>query len=296
LWVGSDLSAIGALVRHGPGRKDVLVLHGGRDGITLYYSDGEGRLLKGRAELDGETPPLPDLGWNPGAMKYVFGTSAALARLDNHPELEVMEETPADGWTRLLAGDARAGQGFLADPVIMGGALAAARGHPPAASLLADPLCPTGAARLSERWSMRQLALAAGLAVLALAVTLWWMQTSRADAQRRLAERAQQLRGAAAIHRSQEAVLGRIRRDRAPTIPIFEALLEAVPGQVAVQSMSISERGELKIEGAAKNGNAPIEFQRDLEQSGLFENVQLNEVGGENFSLSAHVKGRRRRP
>ena len=305
LWVGSDLSAIGALERRAGGA--IIVVNADGAEPACFYADGKGRVVKGRGHTSAEGPPdLPELGWKADAGRAVFGaSSSAVSKLLEHPRLRDLGEAPMARWLEPLHNGSAAAATAPADPILLGGILAAAERHPPLPSLLESSRAPSPLLAALEqagaRRGQRSLAALAALAALVLAAGLFHARGVRADAEQRVAERVRQIEPAERVLASQLGVLERVRASRQPVLPVFEALLQAAPQGVGFETFGLAANGQLQIEGFAPDAGAPTRFSQELSRSPVFSDVRLQDVQQEQrqnrtkFKLTAQVRDRRRR-
>ena len=98
-----------------------------------------------------------------------------------------------------------------------------------------------------------------------------------------------------------ERLLDRVRHERSPLTPVLKDLLQAAPGEIALDSLKITEAGALQLSGNTKADGAPTQFAKALAASELLDKVELGDVKvnpkgeGFTFQLTARVKGRAKR-
>ncbi|MCE5229986.1 PilN domain-containing protein [bacterium] len=305
LWVGSDLAAINVLEEQRATKAPLVVVNAGAAGTTFYYADGQGRIFKGVGPETGATR-LPELGWGAGADRALFGRETTLQALRSNPALSVLATAPVEGWMNRFENGAGHGEGALNDAVIIGGALVALARAPAMESLIAEvgapPIEPNAVERFGRQFSMQQLAAATTLMCLLLVVSVWFVIHQRSSLAERLTSRVAAATAGAQIDQSELAVLNRIRQSRSsPMAPVFFDLLKAAPNGITLQRLTISDTGQVQIDGTVQDMNLTDLFRKSLTESKLFQEVRLPETqansrqGSNNFKLTAQLKSRRQR-
>jgi Tfp pilus assembly protein PilN len=293
LWVGADVCAIRALLhRVSPGSRPTMIVRDEPTQATLYQTDGGDRVLKAEVEAPVQ---LTDLGWKRPASRAHFGSGGGDWFARGAPELIMVPELHPTAWEVHFPG--LAGRLHEFDPVLLGGILESRDAAAAMASLLPEATASAAHQRIVERLTVRQLAVAVGLSALALGLSMTWLHSVRNSALERLDARNRELRLALVVQRSQAGVLERVKADRHPTIPLFEAILEAAPNGMTLSSIQLRESGTLQLSGSAQSADAPTQLIKSLAQSPLIENIQPGPMRadpngrGQSFEVTAHVKG-----
>jgi len=305
LWVGADLCAVDTLFERAAFDSPVVLLNACDQGATLFVREARGTVGKIEVGQHGAS----DQGWVDGAERSArlqFGRSDVGAWLRACPPLAALEAAPALRWrnghgTR-LAGLAPELLAF--DPVILGGIARLEADGPSIESLLRDET-PRPALSLSQ-WKetprlRRRIKTIAVLGLL-LAVSLGGVRHQRAVTLERLGARAARLRPTTERLKGQQAVLQRIKTDRAAALmPVLEAIHQAAPPGLALQSLSLNVAGSVRLQGTVPSPEMANTLFSAIAASGKFDpgSVQLQEVKqgerGITFQLTASIKGRAKR-
>jgi Tfp pilus assembly protein PilN len=307
LWVAADLCAIPPLMQAARLESPLLIINSQADGATLFFAEDQALVTRHRLEsANGHLPDpfhWPPLSENP-CPRIHFGPADVAPLLLAHPELAVL--APLAPWKPRE--DGTSSRLTLLDPklpafdaVILGGIAALESAQPPPPSLIADGLQKPMFATFQQKLNLRRLAPLIVLLGLALIVSLWGIGRQRESARRRLVEQADKLRSRISLLQLQQTVLERIGTERAPLIPAIEAIHQAAPAGLGLQSFHLGEAGTISLQGSAPNTDATYLLNRAMSESNLFDNVQLLEVKQDergqvsSFHLTARMKGRVKR-
>lgn len=306
LWVGADLCAIPALMQAGRLASPMLVFNAHREGAILFVAEDGMLVTKHHAELSNghHADPYWTQMAESNASRIHFGQPDTGALLKSNPTLAALPQIArssvrgyADNpWITPLEQEI-----IDFDAVILGGIARLGSAHAAPRSLIAEGNARPVFASLNQKLSFGRLVSIAALLGLVLAISLLGISRQREHARQALVERADKLRAKTALLRAQSAVLEQIKAQRQPIMPVLEAIHQAAPAGIALQSLNLGEAGSIKLQGSAPNADATYLLTKALSESKMFENVQLQEVKQDergqvsSFQLTARMKGRSRR-
>ena len=304
VWVGVDIMAIHSLIRQDAVPTPLVVVNADSVGATLFHVDAQGRILKrslenghttdaSQASDSGLDASAPRLHFHHGDQRFDAAAHPELAGRTPLPEIDwAADKQSQDRWGRVVA------ELVSFDPVISGGVIELRRPH--VADLLRDETSSPPALQWVEGFSAKKLAHWAGTATLIFLILVLGVFAQRRSARAKCLERARAVASAIDIYRSQEQVLQQVRRERAPLLPVFEALHEAAPSGVMLETLSISPTGRLQLRGKAPNEGNINELSRALAGGGLFETALPQNIKHDpkkknySFTVVAQMKGRGR--
>ncbi len=310
LWVGADVCAVTALVHAGNLAPPVLVLNACDAGATLFYSDNGEPMSKARTNLaDGRDNQ--DESWLAGLAegrrtRADFGHGDMGRLFEACPSLATLPAVPEADWAKFVKSKRLA---LLApellrfDAVILGGIVQLDSGAERMESLLREETATPFMAALNRIPYLRRRALTLTTMGLALVLSLWLIHGQRGSALEKLSQRAGKLKPEIQLLEAREKVLQRVRTDRASALtPFVEAIHQAAPAGLTLQSVSLGASGLVKIQGMAQGTDMANAFFKGISESPQFEpqSVQLLEVKPidpqkATFHLTARIKGRTKR-
>lgn len=291
LWVGPDSAAIDALAEAAEAEPPLILDHTGHV-IRAWLRGDDPEPERLAFATAGDPPPAIREALHRGPP-WFFEDGDAPARpawlpADAAPPLKLRMALD-----RIGVGEAL--QRF--DAVIAGGLLEHVNA-PPRGFLNREEPRPRLAVHLEtsrrRRLTLACMALAVALLLAGAAVAL-----TGAAARERLTQAARQVRPQIAELGERMDVLEAIQRERKPLTPVFAALLSALPNDMTLDSLRISESGSLQLSGRAKKPDAPNGFFKAVAELEPFVNVRLQEVKkdkqGVTFQLTAQVRDRARK-
>lgn len=310
LWVGADVCAVTALLHAGNLLPPVLVLNACDYGATLFYSENGEPMSKARTSLTGDRESQDDA-WLVGLAegkraRADFGREDISHVLKAYPSLANLPAVPVTDLARIGKGKRLASLApelFRFDAVILGAIVQLDSGHELMDSLLREANAKPILAALGQMTNMRRRVLALSALSLALVLSLWFIHAQRGSAREKLDARVEKLKPAIQLTEAREDVLQRIRADRAAAMtPLFEAIHQAAPPGLALQSITLGATGLVKIQGMAQGSEMANNFFKAVSDRREFEprSVQLQEVKQvdpqkASFQLTARIKGRTKR-
>ena len=268
MWVGADVCAIQALMNQA-GMPLVVVQADGR-GVTLYHANSARQIMKER--MDSHTAPQPDMGWSGAAGRIHFGAEAIDGLFDRYPTLGALPPVAVSRLQQNAASgprlDALPPQFQAFDPVLMGGIIDHATGHPPIDDLIRE-ITPPPLEVILEKFTMKRLAAGTAIGALMLVLSIAWIVSARTGARERLNAQATALEPSLRQLQAQDTILRAIKANRKPLLPVFEAIHKAAPQGMVLKLLSVGESGTIQMEGQTQSGETPNQFARDLAQSPL---------------------------
>lgn len=299
LWVGADLTAVRTLLAQAA-EPAVVVNAEPRGAVTFYHANASRQILKEAA--DERIMPRADLSWSGAANRIQFGGEVPAATFERYPALGELKLIANE---QLKAGPAAALLGLLPtralefDPVLLGGVLEHGAGHAPADDLLRitrPPVLET----LLAKFTVERLAALAILVAAGVGYTAFATHKASVAAREGVLARVQISEPVMRQLVQHETLLRRIKTDRKPLMPVFEAIHRAAPEGVTLKSLSIGESGALALVGSCKSPQAPSDFARELGLSAVLDRIELKDVKPDpkakivSFQIMGHVKGRGR--
>lgn len=300
VWVGADLCAIRALLGQAAAPL-VLVAMDPQGSVTFYHANNIGQILKEKA--DERITPRADLAWSGATSRMLFGEEIPAGLYDRYPTLATLQllpnaqlQHPAAGASRLSLVPAPI-LGF--DPVLLGGILEHGTGRPPTDDLV-RVITPPPLEVLLSKLTVPRLGALGLLAAAGLGYSGYLTYNYYKETRQNLVLRAQLVEPEKRQLQVQDTILRKIKSDRKPMLPAFEAIHKAAPEGVMLKTLSIGESGAVSIDGICRNPKAPDDFARELALSPLLDRIALQEVKADpktkivSFKISGHVKGRGR--
>lgn len=310
LWVGSDVSAIAALVQAAGRPVDeeappLLVFNGNDSGAMLYFVEAHGAISKAWIKPTGDQDETWWAGLAGSQWCLVpFGASAIEPYRQVCPTLtRLAQGSPAR--LGIQPGNkpfAQFDASFLDfDAIILGAIRQLESGFPLMPSLLPRDGTSSVLGRLEHPSLHSRIGLLlAFLLLLLLGLLLWNGHRGRARAGEELSGRTRRLGPVNSLMRAQLDVLARIKKDRAASAStLLEALHKAAPAGVRLQSLTSDASGAVSLEGIAPDSDAASAFYQGLAKSPLFDpaSVQLQEVkkiDAKRVSFSIYLNAKRK--
>lgn len=299
LWVGADLCAIRTLL--GAAGGPAVVVSADAQGATLYHANAAHQILKDRVDAKAVRRPEPE--WAAEVGRLCFGGEAPAILAERYPGLERQGrldngqlKRPVPGGPKLTGLSPKL---MEFDPVLLGGIMEQALGKPPQDDLIRE-ITPPALEVVMAKFTLARLIAATLVVAMALGGSGYWVAKARKVAAAELSQQAAAIEPSLRQLQVQETILRKIKSDRKPLLPVFEAIHKAAPAGVLVKTLNIGESGNIQIVAMTQSAVAPNQFALELAKSPVLDRISLKEVKPDlktkifTFQIMGHAKGRGR--